>query len=123
VRTLKQYFSRSENILDTSSPCLDWKRGVSSSSSHHYNKLKRQATNTILPSCLNSVSQNNYFRTNGNLYELMLYSLTDFSVKCDVHDLVHLDIYHSTFVTELNFPLKRSNLSCNISFGRHLSGD
>jgi hypothetical protein len=86
-------------------------------------QLKGEVTNTILPSCLNSVSQLNYFRTNGNFYGLTFYSLTAFSVKCYAHDPVHLDIYHPPFVTELYLPLKRSNLSCIISFGRHFFRD
>ena len=53
----------------------------------------------------------------------MFYSLTNFSVQCDAQDLVHLDIYHPSFVTELNLPLKRTNLSCSISFGRRFSRD
>jgi hypothetical protein len=37
--------------------------------------------------------------------------------------LVHPDVYHPLFVTELKVPSRRSNLLSNISFRRHSSGD
>jgi hypothetical protein len=57
VDTIKQYFCSLENVLDTYNcrvlvagdfkvPGIDWKRGLSSRSSHYYNNLKGDATYT-----------------------------------------------------------------------------
>lgn len=40
-----------------------------------------------------------------------------------VHDLVHPDIYHHLFVTELNLPIRRSISSSSISSTKHFCPD
>jgi hypothetical protein len=53
----------------------------------------------------------------------MFSSCTDFSFNCDKHIGVHSVIDHFPFVTELKLPIRRSNLSSNISFRKYSSGE
>jgi hypothetical protein len=62
-------------------PGFDWKLGLSSSSSHNYNKLTGEAIYS--PAYLHGLTQHNYSRKNGNLHEITFSKFTDFSVKYD----------------------------------------
>jgi hypothetical protein len=128
VDTIKQYFCSSENTLNTyhfrvlvvgdfNVPGFDWKLGLSSSSSYCYIKLKDEAIYTS--TSLFGLSQHNYSCNNGNMLDIIFSSVTDFSVNYDVHSVVHPDVYHPPFVTELNLPTRRSDmlssLMCSMS--------
>jgi hypothetical protein len=131
VDTIKRYFCSLEYILDTYNfrvllvgnfnvPGFDWKLGLSSSSSYYYIILKGEAKYTS--TCLLELSQHNYSRKNGNLLDLIFSVVTDFSVNYDVRSLVHPDVYHPPFLTELKLPT-RSNMLSSISFRMYSSGD
>jgi hypothetical protein len=129
VDTIKQYFCSLENVLNTYNfrvlvvgdfnvPGFDWKLGLSSSSSYSYIKLKGEAIYTS--TYLLGLSQHNYSRNNGNLLDLIFSNITDFSINFDVQSLVHPDVYHPPFVTELQLPTRRSNMFSSISPGDYL---
>jgi hypothetical protein len=132
VDTIKQYFCSLGNVLDIYNfrvlvvgdfnvPGFDWKLGLSSSNSYYYIKLKGEAIYTS--TCLLGLFQYNYSRNNGNLLDLIFSNVTDFSINYDVHCLVHPDVYHPPFVTELKLPTRTSNMLSSISFRKYYSGD
>jgi hypothetical protein len=127
VDTIKQYFCSLDTynfqvlVGDFNVPGFDWKLGLSSSSSYYYIKLKGEAIYTS--TCLLSLSQHNYSSNNGNLLDLIFSNVADFSVNYGVHSLVHPDVYHPPFVTELKLPTRRSNMLSGISFRKYSSGD
>jgi hypothetical protein len=73
--------------------------------------------------CLPGLFQHNYARNDDNLLDLIFSNVTDFSINYDVHSLVHPDVYHPPFVTELTLPSRRSNMLPNISSRKYSSGD